>query len=310
MSRERRNPSKWTHIEYSNQTPEPIQVVISAAGIHSFEIARLTCKPHTEDTVGITLRGLVNLHCERAGQRFYASEVLLAETPVRIAFEQYSPSICNICGGDQFLFGPNHRKSSTGMDPRCASCDSLERHRALRCVYESLLALMRDRSCLQFSADQAVHERWFHRYLVSVFGGQNSLDIQQIAFPDESFDFAICNHVLEHVPQDDLAARELLRILSKDGVLQFSVPDPLRLGITSDWGYPNERNHGHYRTYGADLLATRLPSLLEGKVFSLVSTDPVTRHLEKIFFCGKSSEALAPFFKRLDHCGFAPDWQD
>ena len=34
-------------------------------------------------------------------------------------------------------------------------------------------------------------------------------DITSIGYPDDSFDLIICQHVLEHVPNDGLAMREL-----------------------------------------------------------------------------------------------------
>ena len=42
-------------------------------------------------------------------------------------------------------------------------------------------------------------------------------DVQQIPLADESFDFLICNHLLEHVADDRRALRELHRILKKGG---------------------------------------------------------------------------------------------
>ena len=45
------------------------------------------------------------------------------------------------------------------------------------------------------------------------------LDVTAIPFPDESFDRIIINHVLEHVPHDRLAMRELFRVLKPGGQL-------------------------------------------------------------------------------------------
>lgn len=42
-------------------------------------------------------------------------------------------------------------------------------------------------------------------------------DIQHIPLEDESFDVVICNHIMEHVEDDRLAMREILRILRKGG---------------------------------------------------------------------------------------------
>jgi len=43
------------------------------------------------------------------------------------------------------------------------------------------------------------------------------VDLMNLQFPNESYDFFICSHVLEHVPDDLKAIRELHRITSKNG---------------------------------------------------------------------------------------------
>jgi SAM-dependent methyltransferase len=154
--------------------------------------------------------------------------------------------------------------------------------------------------------DQAIHAGWFMSYEVSVYGGRNSLDIQNIAREPGSYSYIICNHVLEHVEHDDLAVKELLRVLTDDGILQFAVPDPLHHKLTSDWGYPNPKNHGHYRTYGADLLRTRLSPLLQQSVLSVVAQDPVTSYEDVVYFCTKSPALRAELHRALTHYGFCP----
>lgn len=43
------------------------------------------------------------------------------------------------------------------------------------------------------------------------------IDITNMPFADEQFDFFICSHVLEHVDSDDAAISELYRVLKKGG---------------------------------------------------------------------------------------------
>ncbi|HCT31410.1 MAG TPA: SAM-dependent methyltransferase [Bacteroidales bacterium] len=50
------------------------------------------------------------------------------------------------------------------------------------------------------------------------------LDVQNIPFPDSSFDVVICNHVLEHVDDDKKAMSELLRVMKPGGFGIFQVP--------------------------------------------------------------------------------------
>ena len=81
------------------------------------------------------------------------------------------------------------------------------------------------------------------------------MDLQRIDRHSGSYDLVICNHVLEHVPDDGAALRELLRIVKSSGVVFLSVPDPCRRARTRDWGFPDQNRHGHYREYGADIAA-------------------------------------------------------
>ena len=43
------------------------------------------------------------------------------------------------------------------------------------------------------------------------------MDITDIQYPDNSFDAILCLHVLEHVPDDRKAMRELFRVLKPGG---------------------------------------------------------------------------------------------
>ena len=85
------------------------------------------------------------------------------------------------------------------------------------------------------------------------------LDITRIDRPAASFDVILCSHVLEHVPEDRQAMRELFRVLKPGGWAMIQVPisskptfeDP---SITN----PAERERlfwktDHVRLYGLDI---------------------------------------------------------
>ena len=50
------------------------------------------------------------------------------------------------------------------------------------------------------------------------------MDITDIRYPDNSFDVIYCSHVLEHVPDDRRAMRELARVLKPGGWAVLAVP--------------------------------------------------------------------------------------
>ena len=79
-------------------------------------------------------------------------------------------------------------------------------------------------------------------------------------FEDEQFDVILCNHVLEHIPDDTQAMRELYRVLKRGGWGIFQVPQELdRAETFADDSItdPKERarifgQYDHVRIYGRD----------------------------------------------------------
>ncbi len=49
-------------------------------------------------------------------------------------------------------------------------------------------------------------------------------DGTRLPFPDDTFDRIICSEVMEHIPDDGAAARELARVLKPGGTLAVTVP--------------------------------------------------------------------------------------
>ncbi|MCK5291996.1 MAG: class I SAM-dependent methyltransferase [Thermoplasmata archaeon] len=87
------------------------------------------------------------------------------------------------------------------------------------------------------------------------------IDVTDIQFPDDSFDFVICNHVLEHVPNDGKGMREIFRVLREGGKAILQTPYSSILGKTFEDANINTdelriRFYGettHVRLYGLDL---------------------------------------------------------
>jgi SAM-dependent methyltransferase len=85
-------------------------------------------------------------------------------------------------------------------------------------------------------------------------------DLTDVPHPDDSFDAILCSHVLEHVPDDRRAMRELRRILRPGGWAIVQVPiDYTRAGTHEDPAIesPEDREReywqsDHLRLYGND----------------------------------------------------------
>jgi len=184
---------------------------------------------------------------------------------------------CNICAGTKFEPGPNERLSATGKPPRCKDCRSLERHRQLRQVYAQLPnKYLNELDVLQLSPDIGVDPAWFNSYEVSVFEGENSLNLESIDRADASYDLVICDHVLEHVADDRQGLRELMRITRPNGLVQITVSSPYKRAVTVDWGYEKKEAHGHYRGYGKDFLQLFPQAEPGATVLQVEATDDVT----------------------------------
>lgn len=85
-------------------------------------------------------------------------------------------------------------------------------------------------------------------------------DILELPFDDDQFDIVFCNHVLEHIEDDQMAMSELFRVLKKGGMGIFQIPQDLSLKSTyEDFSIiaPEERmkhfgQYDHVRIYGRD----------------------------------------------------------
>jgi SAM-dependent methyltransferase len=76
-----------------------------------------------------------------------------------------------------------------------------------------------------------------------VGGDVAQADVTDLPFAGETFDAAVLGEVLEHIPDDSAALREVARVVHPDGVLAVSVPaDPTRFGPSDHWA-------GHVRRY-------------------------------------------------------------
>lgn len=124
-----------------------------------------------------------------------------------------------------------------------------------------------------------------------------NINVLEIPYSDNYFDFAICNHVLEHIPTDKKAMGELYRILKPGGKAILQVPisknnqDTHEDFTISD---PKKREElfgqfDHVRIYGQDYV-TRLESV--GFKVNRINISDKYKKLgvnpdEDIFFCEK-----------------------
>ncbi|RZW54905.1 MAG: SAM-dependent methyltransferase [Flavobacteriaceae bacterium] len=145
---------------------------------------------------------------------------------------------------------------------------SLERHRLLWLYLENETTFFtQPQKVLHFAPEQAFYKRFRSmKHLDYTTTDLNSpladvkADICDLPFEDNAFDFILCNHVLEHIPDDQKAMQELFRILKPGGTGIFQIPQDLSRAVTfEDDSITNRKErakifgqYDHVRIYGRD----------------------------------------------------------
>lgn len=87
-----------------------------------------------------------------------------------------------------------------------------------------------------------------------------NMNVMAIPYEDNHFDYVLCNHVLEHIPEDTNAMKEIFRVLKPGGSAILQVPISKNSGHTvEDFSIedPKKREErfgqfDHVRIYGQD----------------------------------------------------------
>jgi hypothetical protein len=199
---------------------------------------------------------------------------------------------CNICGAAEFAPGPNGRLTVSGNAPRCVGCGSLERQRSLRaCLLRVPAEMLSWRRALQFAPDASLDPEWFQSFETSTYEGENSIDLQEINRPDDSYDFISLSMVLEFVVDDRRGFSELVRVGSEACIIHNSPGSVLNAPSSTHHEQPHGA-FGRYHYYGRDL-GDRLDTVRHGlSTVSVRAVDPVTGTPDDIqFFCGREDDA-------------------
>lgn len=132
---------------------------------------------------------------------------------------------CNICSA-----GLNQFIRTTSNDLLCPNCGSLSRSRRLLQLLKEEDAL--SGNLLHFSPNKGLYRKlkninsinYYSTDFEDEFIADHRFDITNIAMKDAFFDTIICFHVLEHIEQDDMAIKELYRVLKSNGTCYIQTP--------------------------------------------------------------------------------------
>jgi SAM-dependent methyltransferase len=194
---------------------------------------------------------------------------LAAAVRVRAATARHRGSAvhCPLCDNDFDRFKDDWNRPNA----LCWRCGSHERHRAQWLLFKRRPELFDGkRSLLHFSPEWCVRERLAQlsgvRYVTTDLDPAQDvalrLDVTAIDLPDGAYDAVICSHVLEHVPDDGAAMRELRRVTAPGGWCLVMVPLALDRGATYEdpaISSPEERRReflqaDHVRLYAPDII--------------------------------------------------------
>lgn len=174
---------------------------------------------------------------------------------------------CNVCGWSGSRFCSHVAPGYVDRNAFCPRCASYARHRGFAWLLEQHLGAELD----------AVRERSGRRLLFAPEAGLRQLlearvgavegvdidaeragvdlvaDAQNLPLPDDSVELAVSFHVLEHVPDDRAALRELARVLAPTGRALICAPMVFENASTNEFGAARADLNDHWREYGRDL---------------------------------------------------------
>ena len=174
---------------------------------------------------------------------------------------------CNICGYrfSRFNFC-NNRKP---REVECPVCKSRERHRHLYIHICALFPFLKGKKVLHFAPEQILKKIFlesdaeYYDADIDPEKASHQIDITNIKFDDNTFEYIFCFHVLEHIPDDVKAMRELYRVLKPGGTAYLAVP--LAANFLEDLSVtdPQERlrlyrQEDHVRLYNIETFTERL----------------------------------------------------
>ena len=234
-------------------------------------------------------------------------------------FYQGDEVFCPICKSKFRMFAPFG--SIKRKNAKCINCGSLERHRLLFLYLSTKTNVFDDETkirLLHFAPEKAFYDIFSQKQNIEYipcdlfpesynFNGKikvQKVDITKIPFEEDYFDVILCNHVLEHIPDDIQAMTELYRVMKKGGWGIFQVP--IGYGYERETTYedftiitPKEREKAfgqqdHVRWYGQDY-KDRLKSagfnVTEDDYVKRFSSDELfqfgLRPSELIYYCKK-----------------------
>lgn len=291
--------------------------------------------------LGALLDNLDELTQRPSGELFdstrYQSDLANARTAVaaRVAAHRspaLAPNFCAICEQpvEAWLAHPSVG-NNMGMDfmahtetvgsildkhhcPHCY-CNDRDRHLWLYVAYSGILESAPEKRILHIAPEVRIEQRIRRLQPREYIAGDlfprspehRKINVEALDFPDGYFDLIICNHVLEHVDNPDIALAEFSRCLAPGGHVIAQTPYSPILKRTFELNRPasvpfKTRYFGqddHVRLFGADIVDYFRAAGLNGDLYPHVTVlgnldaDVVGCNVREPFFLFAKGEAPA-----------------
>ena len=187
---------------------------------------------------------------------------------------------------------------------------SLERHRLLWIYLQNETNFFTTKKkVLHFAPEQAFYKLFRNQKnldytttdLLSPLADVKA-DICNLPFADNEYDVILCNHVLEHIPDDTKAMQELFRVLKPGGIAILQIPQDLNLEKTfADNSIIDQKErakifgqYDHVRIYGRDYF-----DKLRSIGFTVVEEDYTKKLVSELVdkYCLAKGEIIPVCFK-------------
>ncbi|HEX8462231.1 MAG TPA: methyltransferase domain-containing protein [Segetibacter sp.] len=255
-------------------------------------------------------RFLKQLHLYHPLQSFYRKSILLLlNAYYRIIFFRYKGEgfACNFCKASYKKFVPelpfknieaaiysNDVIAGYGNNVYCPNCMSKNRERLVLAVIKEYVDI-ENRKILHFSPEKHLFEYLKKRaqmttvdimpgFYKSIDTSISYADATRLAFTDQSFDVIIANHIFEHIPEDQIAMKEMQRVLKTGGIAILQVPYSEKIATTIEEPFikdpaRQELLYGqkdHVRIYGLKDYVNRLETA--GFKVRILSPEELTKY--------------------------------
>lgn len=154
----------------------------------------------------------------------------------------------------------------------CPVCNSLERHRHIYIHISAMYPFLKGKHILHFAPEPSLKSIFLNsqaKYYDADINPKRAtyqVDMTEIPFDENKFDYIFCIHILEHIPDDIKAMKELYRVLKPGGTAYLCVPLCKNFAEDLSVTEPEERTrlygqHDHVRYYNFDTFCERLTSV-------------------------------------------------